>query len=162
MTWSRAHRRHQLVHEVLAEIARDRRPEIPDRWAGEIEAEFGGFGEFLRDVQARWYRTFEARIDPLLESGAPDMRAALDAVWHELAGDMPGARLLLDAHVAHPALAELHDRRRRLLHLATGLHWDPAAATPAAVPRPRHASTPRAPRRTFKPCLWIIAPGGIR
>ncbi|MGK5559335.1 hypothetical protein ACSNOI_47845, partial [Actinomadura kijaniata] len=91
-------------------------PEVPDRRRAEVDAAFGGFGEFLLEVQRLWYRAFDARLDALLEDRPRDMDAALAALWHGLAADTPGARLLLDAHLDHPALADLHRRHHRMLH----------------------------------------------
>lgn len=124
MSWSRVHRRHRLVHEVLTDIESTRRPEIPARRQAEVDAEFGGFAEFLREVQLRWYRAFDARLDALLEDPPPDMHAALARLWRDLTGTLPATRFLLDAHTDHPALAGLHDRHRRTLHAATGVFLD--------------------------------------
>ncbi|HEV2782209.1 MAG TPA: hypothetical protein VGX25_22690 [Actinophytocola sp.] len=123
-SWNRAHRRYRLVHAVLAGIARTGRPEVPARLAAAVDAEFGDFGEFLRDVQARWYRAFDARLDTVLEVGPDDLPAAVADVWRGLSDTMPAARLLLDAHAEHPALTALHEHHRRTLRAATGIRHE--------------------------------------
>lgn len=162
MSWNRVHRRHELVHAVLDDIADSGQPVVPARWRTEVDAEFGGFGEFLREVQRRWYRAFDARLDAVLEDRPPDTCAALVELWHDLAGAMPTARFLLDAHVDHPALAALHDRHRRALHAATGVHLAPVliARRPPAPPKGRALTAARWPRCVHR--LIESPPGGRR
>ncbi|GAA4548042.1 hypothetical protein [Amycolatopsis samaneae] len=142
MSWNELHRRHRLVQAVLGEIAESGRPVLTSGARAEVEAEFGGYDGFLREVQTRWYRAFDARLDAVLEEGPADPRGALARLWHELAADLPGARLLLDAHTGHPALAELAEHHHRRLYRATGVRFDPGRI-PAATPVPRRRRTPR-------------------
>jgi hypothetical protein len=142
MSWNRAHHRHQLVHAVLAAISDTGRPEIPPGLRPEVDAEFGGFEEFLREVQIRWYRTFDARLDALIESWPDNIYEALDDLWQDVSRLMPAARSLLDAHVDHQALASLHRRHRRQLYAATGVHLDPLLTS-----RPPERERPSSPGR---------------
>jgi hypothetical protein len=121
MSWSRTHLRQQLIRAVLADIAATGRPEIPTALTGRIDAEYGGFAEFLLAVQALWYRTFEARLDAVLEARPPDIRGALIQLEKDVDEALTGARILLDAHHAHPVLADLHRRHHRMLSWATGV-----------------------------------------
>jgi hypothetical protein len=89
MSWESTHRRYQLVQSVLDEIARTGRPEVPSHLRARVDAEFGDFGGFLREVQRRWDRSLEARLDGF---------DIAHEVWQELAGDLPATRLLLDAY----------------------------------------------------------------
>lgn len=152
MSWSRAHRRYQLVYAVLTDIAGSGRPVVPARWQAEVEAEFGDCGEFLRDVQIRWDRAFDARLDALLEVWPPDMHVALVELWLDLAKDMPTVRFLLDAHIDHEALADLHSRHRRELQAATGVYLDEALIAQPAVAKPTRK------RRSFQLCHWMSVP----
>ncbi|MER6946745.1 hypothetical protein ABT294_22195 [Nonomuraea sp. NPDC000554] len=122
MSWDRVHRRHRLVHAVLASGLTT----VPFERAAEVDAEFGDFGGFLQEVQGRWYRAFNARLDALLEQPPQDLRDALVRLWRDLALTMPAARLMLDANADHPALVEADDQHRRLLHAATGVVLSPA------------------------------------
>ena len=121
MSWERSHRRDRLVGAVLHEIGRTRRPAVAARYRADVDAEFGSFGGFLLEVQLRWYRAFDARLDAVLENEPDDLAAALDDSWATLADAMPSSRLLLDTHAAHPALRGLHEHHRRTLLAATGI-----------------------------------------
>ncbi|MFE3448817.1 hypothetical protein ACFXJ8_07750 [Nonomuraea sp. NPDC059194] len=147
MSWSQSRRRHQLVHAVLAGIAETGRPIVPAELAAEVSAEFGGSEEFLREVQRRWYRAFDARLDAVLEDPPHDLRAPLVRLWHELADAMPAARLLLDAHAGHPALAELDAHHRRTLDAATGVDLDDLDLTRPVPPPRRSPAARRCPTR---------------
>lgn len=163
MSWSRSHRRHQLVHEVLADIAGDGRPELPERRQAEVDAEFGGLEGFLLELQVRWYRAFDARLDALLEAWPPDLPAALDELWLDLSDTMPTARFMLDAHLHHPALEPLHAKHQLMLHGATGVYrkpdgWPRLATTPSRVGTTTSSVTASArPRGMIQPCRWISA-----
>jgi hypothetical protein len=100
---------------VLDTVAETR--ELPAGLRAEVEAEFGDLGGFLGEVARRWYRTFDARLDELLERGDRD----LPRLVREVDQALPGARLLLDAHESHPALVDLREHHRRSLFAATGV-----------------------------------------
>jgi len=121
MSWSRVHLRQQLLRAVLADIATTGRPEIPAALTDRIDAEYGGFAEFLLAAQALWYRTFDARLDVVLETWPSDVRGALIQLEKDVNEALTGARILLDAHHSHPALAEAHRRHHRTLSWATGV-----------------------------------------
>ncbi|MPZ80868.1 MAG: hypothetical protein GEV28_10900 [Actinophytocola sp.] len=118
--WERTHRRYRLVHTVLDEVARTGRPEVSVSLCADLDAEFGDFGGFLREVQRRWYRSFDARLDGVLDEGPADLAAAAREVWQQLADDLAGTRLLLDAHAEHPALLELAEWHRKALVAVVG------------------------------------------
>ncbi|GAA2796943.1 hypothetical protein [Nonomuraea dietziae] len=139
MSWDRVHRRHELVHAVLASGLTT----VPPGLAVEVDAEFGGFGGFLQEVQRRWYRAFDARLDAVLEEWPRDLHDALVRQWQDLALTMPAARRMLDANADHPALVGADEQHRRRLHAATGLVLSPASLT-----------EPLAGRR--KQCLWSL------
>lgn len=113
--WERTHRRYRLVHTALDEVARTGRPEVPGSLRADLDAEFGDFGGFLREIQRRWYRSFDARLDGVLDEGPDDLAAAARQVWQELAGDLAGTLLLLDTYAEHPALVELDEWHRKVL-----------------------------------------------
>ena len=123
--WDRLHHRHQLVHAVLNEIGRTGRPAVAARYRADVHAEFGDFGGFLGEVQRRWYRALDARLDAILEHEPDDLAAALADIWAGLAEIMPETRLLLDTHADHPALRELHAHHRRSMRAALGGHDTP-------------------------------------
>jgi hypothetical protein len=122
MSWEQLRRRNRLVQDVLADIDRGGEPVIPARLRADIDAEFGGAGGLLQDVQGRWYETFDARLDAVLEDGPADLPAELARLEREVDDVMPAARRLLDTYRAHPALAALHEHHARRLSAATGMY----------------------------------------
>jgi hypothetical protein len=121
MSWSRTHVRQQLIRAALADIADTGRPELPAALTARIDAEYGGFAEFLLAVQVLWYRTFDARLDAVLETWPSDTRGALIQLEKDVDEALTGARILLDAHHAHPVLADVRRRHHRTLSWATGV-----------------------------------------
>jgi hypothetical protein len=143
MSWQQVHRRHRLVDAALADVARSGRPVLGAARRREVDAEYGELDGFLRDVQQRWFRAFDARLDAVLERDPADLPAALAELWHELAEQQPAVRLLLDAHAGHPVLTELAERHDRALHRATGVRLDPARLTRPAPALPTQRRPPR-------------------
>ena len=123
-SWDRLHRRHRLVHAVLHEIDRTGRPAVAATLRAEVDAEFGDFGGLLTEVQLRWYRAFDARLDLVLENEPDDLPAAVADIWATLADTMPASRLLLDTHAEHPALRASHEHHRLTLRAATGINHE--------------------------------------
>jgi hypothetical protein len=118
MAWEENHRRYDLVNAALAEVARTGRPDIPADLAEKINEVFGDFDAFLCDVRRRWYLTFDARLDYLLENPPPDLDRAVEDLWRDLDRERPAVRVLLDAHPAHTAVDAHH---RDVLFAAIGV-----------------------------------------
>lgn len=119
MSWDQLKRRNQVVEAVLESAARAKA--IPASLRPAVDAEFGGLGGLLCEVQRRWYTAFDARLDELLESWPDDVPAALARLEREGDAVMPAAALLLGAYRAHPALARLHAHHERELRGALSL-----------------------------------------
>lgn len=130
--WDRAHRRYRLVHAAAEGFAA--RGSL-EPWLPEIEAEYGDFDAFLRDVQVRYLRGIEAR----LENGS---------AIAEVAAAYPEMHRLLGAYAAHPALTEGHDRFRRSVLAVTGI--DPGVPYEKGTPDVRPVRT-RFYRRSLCP-----------
>jgi hypothetical protein len=118
MAWERTHRRYDLTQTVLAEVARTGRPDIPAGLLGEIEKLYGDLDTFLSDLRRRWYLTFDARLDALLEHRPPDMAHAVADLRRDLDREQPAFRLLFEAH---PARTTVDDHHRATLRAATGV-----------------------------------------
>lgn len=127
MAWEENRRRYDLVNAALAEVTRTGRPDIPADLAEEIDEVFGDLDAFLRDVRRRWYLTFDARLDFLLENPPPDLDRAVADLWRDLDRERPAVRVLLDAHPARTAVDTHH---RDVLLAATGVdQFDPHVRT---------------------------------
>lgn len=125
--WERTHRRYRLVHAVLDDMAAAGTPVLSAGRLAEIEAEYGRLDGFLQDVQLRWYRMFEARLDG---DGVPGL-------WQRLAAEQWPMRLLLDAYAEHPAVlaGEAHHGAKLLPVVTQG--GPCAAARPSGAPAGR-------------------------
>jgi hypothetical protein len=142
--WDRVRRRYALVEEVLGDIGGSGTAVLP-RWQERIEAEYDGEGVdgFLRDVQRRWHRAFDARLDAVLENDTPDPALAVTHLWQTLSAAQPAVRLVLDAYDGHPALDAAETRHRAMLRAATGVDL---ADVRAQIDTPSDARGPRACR----------------
>lgn len=140
--WERTHRRYRLVHAVLDDVAAAGRAVLSAGRLAEIETEYGGLDGFLQDVQLRWYRTLEARLDTVLERRATGRSGgdgdAVHRLWQRLDAEQWPMRLLLDAFADHPAVlaGEAHHRPRLSAVTGTG-------NVPSAVARPSGAPAGR-------------------
>lgn len=120
-----ARERNRLVSAVLDDVAKTRSPAVRQ----DLITQFGELDELLLAVHHRWWTTFEAHLDELLEQPPANPAAALAELWHGLGIRLEGARALLDAHADRPSLAAAEQRRRRGTSTALGL---PLAALPGA------------------------------
>ena len=122
MAWERTHRRYAVTRAVLAEVARTRRPELPAGLLGEIDTLYGDLDTFLSDLRRRWYLTFDARLDALLEHPPPDMARAVADLRHDLDREQPAFRVLFEAHPERTAAHDNHrEHHRATLRAATGV-----------------------------------------
>ncbi len=123
MAWERTHRRYAVTQAVLAEVARTRRPDLLAGLLGEIETLYGDLDTFLSDLRRRWYLTFDARLDALLEHPPPDMASAVADLRRDLDREQPAFRILFEAHPDRTAVYDQHhrDHHRATLRAATGV-----------------------------------------
>ncbi|GAA1677410.1 hypothetical protein [Fodinicola feengrottensis] len=124
--WQQVHRRTDLLNLVLDEITGTGSAQVPAVHIAAIEAEFGGFDEFLLAAHQRWSTAYAARLDGLLEEAPDDMATGLARICAELRALRPGLRTLLDYYSDNPALAAAEDRQWRQLVAATGVTTMPA------------------------------------
>ncbi len=130
MAWERTHRRYAVTQAVLAEVARTRRPDLPARLLGEIHTLYGDLETFLADLRRRWYLTFDARLDALLEHPPPDMVRAVADLRRDLDREQPAFRVLFEAYPDRAAAYDQHrrDHHRATLRAATGVDQHTARA----------------------------------
>jgi hypothetical protein len=148
--WDRVHRRHRLLEAALDRVRRGGPAEIA-AMRDEMAAEYAGPGEdgldgFLRDVQGRWHRAFDARLDAALEGGGVD---APDIVrlWQAVSRTHPQTRSVLDAFAGHPALERAEARHRRMFQAATGLDLQSVVGFDVAASRRDRLTCPLRARR---------------
>lgn len=125
MAWERTHRRYELTHAVLADVTRTGRADIPAGLLGEIDTLYGDLDTFVADLRRRWYLTFDARLDALLEHSPPDMARAVADLRRDLDREQPAFRLLFEAY---PADTAVDDHHRATLRAATGVDQPTAHA----------------------------------
>ena len=137
----RTRRRHRLVTGVLDDLDRHGLAVLPG-WQEAIAREYGeaGLGGLLTDVECRWQRIFDARLDGLLENDAAHLQEAVVRLWETMSAELYGTRLLLDAHTGHPALVRVQARHHRMLAAVTGVRAADLL-TDQSEPRPSNGET---------------------
>lgn len=141
--WDRTHRRYALTQAVLGDIAGTGTAAITPHRQAQLEAEYGELAGFLQELQARWYRIFDARLDMVLETttAGHDPGRAVRALWQQLAAEHPAMWQLLQAHRTDPALAAGQAVHRARLQTA-GLAGAPDEPEPEPAPtRAQHPGT---------------------
>ena len=123
--WERTRRRRLLVHAVLRSLGDRRDPVLTHNQRVEIDAEYGDLDGFLGEVQAYWYRAFDARLDQLLAGDDHELGAGISSLWRELSLEQPATRRLLDAYADRPILLAGEEHHRLRLLAATGVDHRP-------------------------------------
>lgn len=128
--WQRTAASQHALHTLTDAIAND--PSALPELVREALGEFDSLDDLLLMAHAQWMRTFDARIDPLLEAGLHGDQAAFEQVWADTAGLLAGTARLLDVHADHPAVVRAHAqhvrRIQRMLDVRLPDSW--AAAQP--------------------------------
>lgn len=133
--WERTTRTQRALRDLTSAIEQD--PASLHEAVRQARTEtFDSLDALLREAHAQWVRTFDARLDALMENGAYGDQEAVDALWTQTSQALPGTARLLDAYADHPVLVVAHAQHaRRTRHsMATEL---PSRWTPAPQPR-RH------------------------
>lgn len=122
--------RHQALRALCHHI--DQNPSSVDAGIDAALSDFTSLDDLLAAAHAAWARTFEARMDMLLESGAYGDQVAFDALWDATARDLGGLAVLLDHFRDHPAVTTargVHARRvRNALAVDLPGAWAPTRA----------------------------------
>lgn len=109
--WQRTAASQHALHTLTDTIAAD--PASLTDAVRDALGEFDSLDDLLLSAHALWVRTFDARIDPLLESGAHGDDEAFTKVWSETVGLLRGTALLLEHHADHPAVVRAHAQHVR-------------------------------------------------
>ena len=126
MTWNAYNRRKEVLREILA-IADQRRDvtltELLDTVDGGREA-YANETELLFDIQMNWFQRLSGQLDRLLIEGVDTPEIMAITAWVNAAGEMPGARALLDAELSNPALGKAFAKELTLLAASAGVPWN--------------------------------------
>jgi hypothetical protein len=124
MTWDAYNRRKEVLREVLDVADRQRgsitATELLNTIDGGREA-YATDTDLLLDLQMAWFQRLSGRMDQLLAESVDGPETMAVQAWVDVAGQMPGARRLLDAHLTHPAFAKAFAKEHELLAASAGV-----------------------------------------
>ena len=123
MTWDAYNRRKEVLREML-EVA-DRHPNVTltdllDTVDGGREA-FANETELLFDIQMTWFQRLSGQLDRLVTESVDTPEIMAITAWVNAAGEMPGARALLDAHADASALHKAYAKEQEFLAASAGV-----------------------------------------
>lgn len=115
MTWTSHHRR----GDVLREVIRTADTRLDGRLPMDVDGVTDTFGDelaLLGALQLRWHTRLAGHVERELAEEPLDLGNAVAIAWLKAAGDMPGTRVIIDRHAAHPTSPEM----ARTTAVATG------------------------------------------
>ena len=134
--WQQAAADYRALLTLTGAIAAD--PARLDETVRAALGESGSLDDLLLQAHALWVRTFDARIDPLLEAGAYGDETAFARVWSDTVRVLPGVAALLERHRDHPAVVRAHAQHvRRIQRLLDVTLPDTWATASRRADRPR-------------------------
>ncbi|MGH1564193.1 hypothetical protein [Mumia sp. DW29H23] len=136
--WEQTKRRQRALHALTDTLSQDPTA-LPAAVRRARSETFGSLDALLLDAHAQWVRTFEARLDQVLEQGGYGDQAAVDQLWLDTARTLEGTAVLLDAYADHPALVRAHAQHARRTRQATGVTLPSTWARPVPLRRTRRA-----------------------
>ncbi|KAA1400149.1 hypothetical protein [Aeromicrobium ginsengisoli] len=126
MTWDAYNRRKETLRDLLA-IADRRRDltltELLDT-VDEGRNAFANETELLFDLQMAWFQRLSGQLDRLVSESVETPELMAVTAWVNAAAEMPGARVLLDAHLHEPALAKAFAKEQSFLAASAGVPMD--------------------------------------
>lgn len=125
--WQQTRRRQHALSALCQAISHD--PAAIDGVVRDAAAEFDSLDDLLVAAHLMWSRSFEARMDLLLESGAYGDQTAFDELWDATAHDLRGVALLLDRFSDHPAVIAAHRTHARRTRHALAVDLPPRWAS---------------------------------
>ena len=124
MTWNAYNRRKEVLREMLA-IADQRRNDITLTdlldTVDEGREAYANETELLFDLQMTWFQRLSGQLDRLLVESVDSPEIMAISAWVNAAGEMPGARALLDAELNNPALGKAFAKELTLLAASAGV-----------------------------------------
>jgi hypothetical protein len=137
MTWDAHHRRGEVLRNVVDEVNLRRDGSLPTELPGVAET-FSDDLDLVAALQLRWHTRLSGRIDRALLEEPSDLERAVITAWRATAGEMPGVRAVLDAHLAEPtgpAMAEALETARAKERALLAAMAGKASAQDAAAAR---------------------------
>ncbi len=133
--WQRTTHQQRALHALTTIIEQDPAT-LPEAVREARARDFDSLDDLLLEAHAEWVRTFNARIDVLLENGAYGDKAAFGEVWTDTARALPGTAMLLDHFADHPAVVRAHAQHLRFAWRVLAVELPSAWAQPAARRQP--------------------------
>jgi hypothetical protein len=101
MTWNAFHSRGEILRTVTAAADARLDGRLPLDVDG-VERVFDDEIDLLGALQLRWHTRLAGRIERELMTQPMDLETAVIEAWRATADELPGVRLVLDHHRAHP------------------------------------------------------------
>ena len=124
MTLDAYNRRKETLREMLTVADRRRNDitltELLDTVDGSRMA-FANETELLHDIQMTWFQRLSGQMDRLVTEGVDTPEIMAITAWVNAAGEMPGARALLDAHADAKALNKAYAKEHEFLAASAGV-----------------------------------------
>jgi hypothetical protein len=106
MTWDAVHRRGEVLRDVVDEANLRRDGALPVDLPG-VAATFADDLALIAALQMRWHTRLAGRIERALIDQPADLESAVLTAWRRTAAELPGVRMILDAHAAEPTSPEM-------------------------------------------------------
>ena len=159
MTWTSHHRRGDVLREVIRTADTRLDGHLPRDVEGVAET-FGDDLALLGALQLRWHTRLSGHVERELAEQPLDLENAVALAWLTAAQEMPGTRMVIDHHLAHPTSAEM----ARALAVASGKEHEMLAlmagraSAPGEAARRVGAGIERAARASYVPGVVRPAP----
>ncbi|WP_370616875.1 hypothetical protein [Mumia sp. Pv 4-285] len=132
--WEHTTSRQRALHALTTTITNDPTA-LQDAVRRARSETFGSLDSLLHEAHAVWMRTFDARLDAVLEHGGYGDQAAIDTLWAGVSRTLPGLALLLDTYASHPTVVQAHALHARRTRRTVGVDLPSTWATVPAERR---------------------------
>ncbi len=126
MTWKAYHNRGETLRAVIATSSVRRDGRLPMDVAGVSET-FRDELDLLAALTLKWHTRLSGNIEQMLAHQPTDLDEAVTVAWSNTAHELPGVRMIIDQHLAHPldaamgqAMQTAADKEHYLLAVMAG------------------------------------------
>lgn len=127
MTWDTFHRRGEVLRRIIETVDLRRDGQLPWDVDG-ASVVFADDIDLLGALQLRWHTALAGQIETALSDQPVDLEGAVIGAWRATVADLPGVRLVLDAHRNSPTTPEMDRvmtaasaKERQMMALMAGL-----------------------------------------